>query len=103
MDSQVLRDKIAFFEELNALNKPMDEEDDRFSKEEEEFRAKSRAIFSSRGKNNRAPPRPQLSFAAKNPTLPTPKRSFSAPTPVGGKSRSQIVIEATPEPRGPTK
>ncbi|KAK0631945.1 hypothetical protein B0T14DRAFT_502797 [Immersiella caudata] len=107
MDSQVLRDKVAFFEELDALNQPIDEENDKLSKEEEEFRAKIGAIFSLRGKSNPAPPRPVHSFSAKEWTsksnrFPTPKRSFSAPTPVQGTSRSPIVIEATPEPRGAT-
>jgi len=102
MDSQVLRDKVAFFEELDALNEPIDEEDDRLSKEEEDFRAKCRAIFSSRGKSSIPPPQPAQpprTFHAREATLSAAKRSFSAPTPAAGTSHSPIIIEATPEPR----
>ncbi|KAK0657382.1 hypothetical protein B0T16DRAFT_401599 [Cercophora newfieldiana] len=98
MDSQVLRDKIAFFEELDALNEPIDEEDDRLSKEEEKFRKEIRAAFSSRSKTTRS----LQSSTTKSSTLPMPKRSFSAPTPVAGTSKSPIIIEATPEPKEPT-
>jgi DNA polymerase IV len=106
MDSQVLRDKIAFFEELDALNEPIDEEDDRLSKEESDFRAKIGAIFSLQGKSNRAPSRAPQSFPPKERTFksnqfPTPKRSFSAPTSMPGTSQTPIVIQATPEPRAP--
>ncbi|KAK4451586.1 hypothetical protein QBC34DRAFT_400164 [Podospora aff. communis PSN243] len=104
MDSQVLRDKVAFFEELDALNQPIDEEDDKLSKEEIDFGAKIGAIFSFQGKSNRPPSRPPPPYPPKerifrNNQFPTPKRSFSAPIPVTGSSQSPIIIEVTPQPR----
>ena len=99
MGSQSLRDKIAFFEDLEALNTAADEEEDQLSKEDQEFRKISRAFFEPLRKTG-APPPSLKPFLARECSISSPRRSFSAPTPILGTPQCPIIIEATPGARG---
>lgn len=94
-----LSEKIAFFEDLDALNRLSDDEKDAFDPDEQEFRKKCKAVFASSISSKT----PSLSRAPVPPLKKpgpsqNPRRTFSAPTPAP-KARSAIIIEATPDAR----
>lgn len=94
-----LSEKIAFFEDLDALNRLSDDEKDAFDPDEQEFRKKCKAVFASSISSKT----PSLSKAPVPPLKKpgpsqNPRRTFSAPTPAP-KARSAIIIEATPDAR----
>ncbi|KAK0746191.1 hypothetical protein B0T18DRAFT_325144 [Schizothecium vesticola] len=94
-----LSEKVAFFDDLDALNGLSDEGKDAFDSDEQEFRKKFKVVFasstSSKTTSQSTAPLPPLKRPGPSQNL---RRTFSAPTPAP-KSRSAIIIEATPDAR----
>lgn len=97
-EEQPLQEKIAFFNQLDALDK-LDEEDDRIDAREQQHRAKCKAFFQpavptvkEKGNtiNPLSSPRPH----------PEPRRTASVPTPTAptpAPGGSAEIIKATPD------
>src|SRR5690349_14573440 len=90
MKSPSLDEKIAFFDQLDALDNVSDEDED-VDEEEQNHRAKCRAFFSAQRKPKQVPePAPTQ---PRRPAFPTPAATATTPGP--------RIIEATPTARNP--
>ncbi|KAH6650229.1 hypothetical protein F5144DRAFT_636791 [Chaetomium tenue] len=93
MKSPSLSEKIAFFDQLDALDNVSDG-DDEVDEKEQDHRNKCRAFFSSRKRNNPGPV--QETQEKEKPRAPShQRRTASMPTPAGVTPGSR-VIEGTP-------
>jgi DNA polymerase lambda/DNA polymerase IV len=93
MKSPSLEEKVAFFDQLDALDN-LSDGDDEVDQKEQDHRDKCRAFFKSREKSGRA--------KESTSTHPThPRRTTSMPTPAADHTPGPRVIEATPAARKP--
>ncbi|KAK3389090.1 hypothetical protein B0T20DRAFT_425345 [Sordaria brevicollis] len=87
MSFATLREKVTFFEALDALNE-IASDDEKLDNKEQEHRAKSKAFFSSKAKP-KSKPKPRI------PTIPQTQPAATTSTPLSKISRVDI-IKATP-------
>lgn len=87
MNFQTLQEKVAFFEALDTLGETISD-DEKLDTTEEEYRAKSKAFFSSKAK-------PKSKPKSKIPTIPRTQPIATTSTPLSKTSRLDI-IKATP-------
>ncbi|KAK0667182.1 hypothetical protein QBC41DRAFT_279432 [Cercophora samala] len=107
-DDQPLEEKVAFFDQLEALDK-LDEEEDQIDAQEEQHRARCRAFFHPTTATAPTPkPTPKLVKEKQPPTntLSSPRsdlqlrRTASVPTPIAptpAPGGSTEIIKATPD------